>query len=236
MRRKIFYNTQAELDGIYYAAKTIDFGVSLSVTLALNELYTAHMMLRERRDVYRHGLKQAANDAVRRAGMCRERMYDEMSSRKFFDVFSDRVVDEAEKDVTIFRLSLKQTLDTNRYPDSQLVAYAETARILLDMAHGHFANMVRIARERFAPYDYAAAFSSFNCADVLAAWGKVCSKLYVSKDNIDLNTEQSLTAFGIIERKLVDGVYLEACMKEAVEAFPEFKNDILVRGESASES
>lgn len=231
MRKKLIYQTQAELDGIRYAAKTIDFGVSLSVTLALNELYTAHMMLRERRDVYRHGLKQSANDAIRRADLCKERMYSEMSSRKFFDVFSDRVIDEAEPDVAVFRLSLKQTLDANRYPDSCLVSNVETARALLDMAHGHFANTVRYARENYAPYNYAVAFSSFDCADVLTSWNKVCRVLYNSESNINLNTEQSLAAFDIIERKLVDGVYLKPCMKEALKAFPEFKNDILVKNE-----
>lgn len=228
MKRKLTYTTDAELEGIRYCAKVIDFGVSLSVTIAINELYTAHMMLRERRDLYRRELKSRANDAIRRAGHCRERMISAMSSRAFFDTFSDKVIDLSENDITVFRLSIKQTLDDHSYPDSELIAYAETARVMLDMARAHFNGVVSKAKEH-AEYNYAAAFSEFNCADVLQAWVRVCEELYIANGTIDLNTERNLAAYAIIERKLVDGVYVGGCMKEAVTVFPEFANDVIVK-------
>ena len=226
-KKKVVYYTEKQFEGIEYAAKVIDFGVSLSVAVALNELYTAHMMLRERKDLYKREVKHLANIATDKAKYRRGLMLSTMRSRKFFDTYSDKVIDLAENDVTLFRISVKQTLDDNHVEDSDLISYIETARTLLDMAKEHFVAVCKHAREEYAPYDYASAFSEFNCSDVLAAWQKVCDILYTRESNIDLNTEKSIALFHSLANKFADGDYVDECMKEAHEACPEFiENEI----------
>lgn len=222
MNKKVTYYTEKQFEGIEYAAKVIDFGVSLSVATALNELYTAHMMLRERKDLYRREVKRLANIATDKAKCRRGQMLSTMRSRKFFDAYSDKVIDLAENDVTLFRISVKQTLDDHNVEDSDLYAYIETARTILDMAKEHFVAVCQHTREEYAPYDYASAFSEFNCSDVLAAWQKVCDILYARESNIDLNTEKSIALFHNLANKFADGDYVDECMKEAHEACPEF--------------
>lgn len=227
MKKKVVYYTDRQFAGIEYAAKVIDFGVSLTVATALNELYTAHMMLRERKDLYRRDVKRLANIAIDKAKLRRGQMLSTMRSREFFDAYSDKVIDLAEHDVTIFRISIKQTLDDHRAEDSDLISYIETARTMLDMATIHFGEVCKHAREEYAPYDYASAFSEFNCSDVLTAWQKVCDILYARESSIDLNTDKNLKVFHMLANKFADGDYVDECMKEAHEACPGFiKNAI----------
>ena len=43
-----------------------------------------------------------------------------MKDKKFFDTYSDAVIDLAEKDVQDFRLSIKKVLDENNVHDSDM--------------------------------------------------------------------------------------------------------------------
>lgn len=238
--KKVYYYTERQLKGIEYAAKVVDFGVSLTVAVAFNELYTAHMMLRDRRDLYRKEVKHLANNAIEAAKFRRARMLSTMRSRKFFDAYSDRVIDLAENDVTVFRIGIKQVLDDNRVADAELISYVETARTLLDMAALHFTESIRHVTEEFFErdaksgrpivFDYARLFSEFNCKDVATAWGKVCTILYGREDNIDLNTGRNIAASRTLARKFADGVYVDECMKAAHEECPElWENNIIVK-------
>ena len=40
-RKKLEYDTDRELDGLRWLARVIDFGVSLTIATAINELYTS---------------------------------------------------------------------------------------------------------------------------------------------------------------------------------------------------
>lgn len=228
MKKKYVYRTQKELDGLRWTSRVIDFGVSLTVASALNELTTAYIMLRERKDLFRHHVKHLANGTMQAATNLRASMFGVMMNRGFFDTYSDRVIDLAEQDITLFRISIKQTLDSKRYKDADLVSYTETARTLLEMAVEHFKSVIQAAREEYG-VNYAKAFCEFNAQDVLMRWQKVCDMLYDTREDIDLNTQRTLGFFEKIGRSFADGDYVDVCLKEAMEENPDFVNDIIVK-------
>lgn len=222
MKKHIKVYTDEQIKGITWASKVIDFGVSLTLTAAYNELYTAHMMLRERKDLFCREVKMYANDTIRRAKMKRAHMFALMTNHKWFDAYSDRVIDLAESDITLFRISLKQTLDRHNYPDSLLVSYIETARALLEAAHAQFKEVLQATKQDFGNYDYESVFSEFNCADVLIAWQRVCDALYSSHNDIDLNTPDSKRLFDKLCLHFAEGDYIDECLNQAHTEQPEF--------------
>lgn len=232
MKKRVTYSTDKQLEGIKYMAKIIDFGVSLTIATAFNELYTAHMMLRERKDLYKHEVKRFANEAVERAKMKRAQMISLMANRNFFDTYSDKVIDLSENDITLFRISLKQTLDKAKYPNSELISYIETARALLDASTLQFAEVAKATREDYGEYTWEKTFIEFDVSDVLKSWDRVCYLIYHSREDINLNTPESTQLFDGLCRKFADGVYVEACLEEAHEAEPEFvENKVILKEE-----
>ena len=248
MKKRIPFTTDKQLEGIGWTSRVMNFGVALTIASAFNELYTAHMMLRERPDLYKKEIKRHANDAIRFAEMKKGQMLNYMEHRKFYDTYADKVIDLTENDITIFRISIKQTLDEARYKDAELVSYIETARALLNAATIQFREVIRTTEEDYGKYtcelilpkvynpkhiqkftwDYN--FSEFNVANVLKSWDTVCDLLYGNDSDIDLNTERSTTLFDILCKKFAEGDYVQPCLKEAHEAFPEFiKNEIIVK-------
>ena len=228
MIKKITYNSQKQLDGIRWAAKQASLSVSLTVASAFNELYTAHMMLRDRPDVFRNEVKKFANEAEARARRRRMRMLDIICNRQFFDTYSDKVIDLAEKDILLFRIGIKQTMDDAGYKDSELISYIETARVMLTAAAMHFSEIMTEARERFGSYNYEEAFGEFNPQDVKKSWDRVCCALYGTVEDIDLNTPRNDQAFHVLCDKFAQAEYVNACLKEAHEEQPEYVESLLV--------
>lgn len=230
MNKKVTYYTDEQLEGLKYAAKVIDFGVSLTVNTAINELYNAHLALRECGNLYKREVKQLANRAYNLAVQRKMLMMGTMRNRDFFDAYSEKVVDLVEDDVSLLRISIKQTLDDNKYKDSYVISYIETARTLLDMACVHFEEVVKNTCEDYAQFDYTSAFSEFYPKDVLDVWEKMCNILYKCVGDIDLNTKENTTLSNNIARKFANGEYVDACMKEAHRVCPDFiKNAIVVK-------
>lgn len=244
MKKKISFHTEKELEGYKWLAKVIDFGVSLTCNAAINELYTAHAMLRDS-DLYRHHIKKLANTAVQQAQEKKRSMFSSMTNAKFFDTYSDKVIDLAESDITMFRISIKQVLDDNNVKGAELISYLETARALLDAARLHFNDVVRIAGERFgnervgrmSPMQRIAElqrkwfshFSEFNLSGAYNAWDKLTTLTYAHQGNIDLNTERTNKLFDRLCDKFVNGDYISQCLDEATKAVPDFiQNDIKV--------
>lgn len=225
MKNKYGYRTKKELEGLRWAAMVVDFGVSLTVTVALNELTTAYVLFRERHDLCRQRVKQLANIAMEAGSRRKGAMYAVMRNRGFFDTYSDKVIDLAEQDITMFRIGIKQELDNHRHPDSELVSYMETARTMLEMAAVHYDEIMKSIRLDFG-YNFGKRFSEFNCRDVLEAWDKVCDAVYAKASKIDLNTERNIALFNNVANKFADGDYIDECMKDAAEEFPEFVEEI----------
>ncbi len=244
-RKKLEYDTDKELDGIRWLARVIDFGVSLTITTAINELYTSHMMLRERPDFYHGKVKHQANLAEQEARMQSSRIMSLMTSRRFFDAYSDRVIDLAENDITLFRISLKQTLDDENFPNSELFSYLETSRALLEAAVHHFNSVLETALDDYSdelPYTprylrrivlekrWRKAFYEFDCTMLYRKWNKCCELLYDTAPNIDLNTQHSTQLFDNLLGHFADGDYVRECLNEAHAAEPNFlMNMILVK-------
>lgn len=228
MKKKYVYRTDKELEGLRWVAKTIDFGVSLTATVALNELTTAYVMLRERSNICRHKVRQMANDARKQAELFRGRMFSVMRDRGFFDTYSDHAIDLSEQDVTLLRLSVKQTLDNHKYKDAELISYLETARTILNMAVAQFKSVMGTAKADYGT-DYSAAFCEFNPTPVFRAWERLCAVLYVSKGDIDLNTPDTIAFFEQMAGKFAEGDYVEECLKTAYRENPGFSNEIIVK-------
>lgn len=237
MLKRVVYETDRELEGLEWLANVIDFSVSLTVFTSINELYTAHMMLRDRKDLYKHKVKLYANEACDAAKVKYGQELSLMTNRGYFDTYADKVVDLAADDITKFRISIKQTLDNNKYDNSELVSYIETARALLDAAKIHFQVVVETAAEDYSEdlpnmpkavhkmilkKKWTETFAEFNMERVLKSWEKVCNIVYINKGDIDLNTKRSTELFDNLCRKFSNGDYVDACMKEANEQYPEF--------------
>lgn len=195
---------------------------------ALNELTTAYIMLREHKDLFRHKVKHLANETMQVATNLRSSMLGVMEHRDFFDTYSDRVIDLAENDITLFRISIKQTLDDHKYKNAELISYIETSRTILEVANEHFKSIMKTAREDYG-VNYAKAFCEFNPQEVLNRWQKVCDLLYGATKDIDLNTERNLGLFEKMATRFADGDYVQQCLQDAMEEYPDFVNDIKVK-------
>ena len=248
MKKKISFTTEKQLEGLGWVTQVMNFGVSLTIAAAFNELYTAHMMLRSHDELYKKQVKKLANDALRHAELKRGQMLAHMESRKFYEAYSDKVIDLAEDDITKFRISIKQTLDDVRYQNAELISYIETARALLDAATIQFREVIRTAKEDYGEYTcdivlmpnvnprfankftWEYNFSEFNIISVLKSWENVCDILYGHSDDINLNTPRSTKLFDMLCTKFAEGDYVHACMDEAHELCPDFlENHIIIK-------
>lgn len=232
MKKRYSYTNQKDLDGLRWTSRVVDFGVSLTNTAALNELTIAFVMLRDRKDIYRHSVRRFANEAILAADRKRQAMFSVMANREFFDTYSDAVIDLAERDIVMFRIGIKQTLDDHGVEDSELFSYMETARTILDMAKTHFEISMETARNDFG-FDYSKTFAEFNVRDVFDLWGRACESAYRNESNVDLNTERNVMMFNQMAKKFADGDYVDACLKGAVAEFPDFANEINEKDEKS---
>lgn len=237
MKTKVItYQNDKQLQGIQWVAKNASLSVSLTVAAAFNELYTAHMFLREHRDVFRNEVKRFANEAELRARRKRRLMLDIIANRQFFDTYSDKVIDLAESDITQFRISVQQKMDDAGCRESELLSYVETARVMLTAADMHFDGIMRLAHETYGGYDYEGAFCEFCVSDVQKSWSRMCDILYTNVGpDIDLNTKQSEQMFGVIGDSFRQGKYIDACLREAHAEQPEWveKNLLLVEEDTS---
>lgn len=222
MIHEITCHSQKELEGLNWTANIVDLGVSLFAMCALNELTTAFIMLRERKDIYNREIKHLANLAIMAETRKHAQMMSTMHHRKWFAEYLDNVIDLAEQDITLFRVGLKQTLDDYKVRDSELFAYMVTARALLDAATNQYKGVMETSLKDYGR-DYSRSFSEFNCADVFSAWSKVCDKVCKGTQDIDLNTERNVALFRKIEQSFGQGNYIRGCLQNAVDAYPQLK-------------
>lgn len=232
MRKKIIYYNKVELEALRYCARVMDFGVSLTLTAALNEMLNAYLLLREDKR-FRHKLKQLANEADRKATMQKATIMSVMRDRKFFDDYSDKVIDLAEKDITDFRMGIKQMLDENGIKDSELIAQCETASVLLKLSVEHYHVTISKTKEKFK-CRLPDSCPEFNAENLTNTWDAVCKLLYSNRqEDVDLNAEQNRILFEKMAKGFCDGQYTKECLQEAQRLHPEFtENDIKVTDET----
>lgn len=133
MARKVYYSNDKDLEGLKYTARVVDFGVGLMVTSAINSMHDAYVFLVERKDLLRGKVKYCCNNAFREAKMKEQLIKQNMVNKQFWLDYSDKVIDEAESDITLFRISIKQTLDNAKLENSELISYIETSNVLLNV-------------------------------------------------------------------------------------------------------
>lgn len=224
-KKKIYYRTQRELDGLQYIAKVLDFGETLTITSAFNEMLNAHIVL-SHTPMYKHELKLALKRAESAAELHRRAIEYNMRSKKFYEDYSDAVIDSADNDITLMRISIKQTLDSTNTPHSGAIARVETAHVLLCIAKTQYDEIIKSVREKYG-CDFRRDFSEYDIADVLAAWDKVC-KITHSASTIDLNTSRSTALANVLCRKFMGGEYIQQSLQEAVKNDDDITNEIKI--------
>ena len=237
MNKKIVYYTELDYESLEYIAKAMDFGVSLTVMAALNELLSAIYYLRESR-YYRHQVKGLVNETLRRADAKKNLIVSMMNNKGFWAEYSDRVIDLAESDISEFRNSICRHLDREGVSDSVLFSYVETARIMLDMAVNQWQAVVDEYHSRYGAFrqddygriiaewvDHSAYYTEYKLDDVFTVWRKVCVLLYRNLD-IDLETPDTNELFLSMCKKFAEGEYIDDCLDAAKVYFPDFVNEI----------
>lgn len=229
MEKKLYYEDEQDLEGQKNTAQIVDFGVSLSVTAAINCVYYASGCIRERKDLYRQRVKQLCNLAVKSASQMEMRMKSVMRDKSYWLDYSDRVIDEAQDDITSFRRAIEKVLMDANFPDATLYSYIECARVLLDMSVKQFDCVMERAEEDYG-HNYSGIFFEFRAGDVFGNWDKMCYELY-DGFSIDLNTPEVMDAFDVVSRRFGRGEYVSACREEAHAKNPDFvENRIKVKG------
>lgn len=229
--KKVNCRSEKAVIGIKWIAKVIDFGVSLTVIEALNDGLNAFLAIRENKKVYRQKVKQLANEAEKKMSLKRASILSEMKDKKFFDTYSDAVIDLAEKDVQDFRSSMKEVLDENNVHDSDMIADVETARVMFVFATMHYNSVMDTAKSKFGSC-HKELFNHFDLTDIRQTWERLCHILYANQ-TADLNTESVQKKYDQMSEKFVNGVYVSDCAQEAKKACPyvydKIKSDNLVK-------
>ena len=209
----------------------IEFGVSLEVAAAFNEMDVTTILLRDNDRLNQQLIKKFCNKANDKQRQKLAEIKRFMVNKKFFDDYSDNIIDAAKKDILLFRLAIKQKLDDARCPHAEMISHAESARCLLDMAVYQWDVCIEESRKRFGR-DYGPSFSEYRVGDVLHWWTKFCNLLYGDSDvSVDLNSERASKAFDIICKKFADGKYVSECLDVAMAEQPDFCNQIVMSEE-----
>lgn len=230
MKKKVYYYGERDLNGLKWVAKVVDFGVGLIVTSAINEMYNAYSFLSERKDIFNGKVKQVCNNAFREARRTEFQIKENMRHEKFWEDYSDTVIDEAASDMTLFRISIKQTLDNAGVRDSEMISYVETTRVMLELAVGEYDTIMVQAKDKFGR-NYAKEFSEYRMGKAFYWWQKMCEILYKG-EKANLNNDNTQVMFDRMCRKFAEGEYIQACLEEANRNNPDFlENEIEVHDE-----
>lgn len=170
-KKRVFYGSERQLEGLMLVAKSLDFGVSLTLASVYNEMLNAHLALRAT-PKYKHQLKKALRHAESVAEQQRLAIMANMKKRDFYDAYSDAVIDCAKTDITLLRISMKQTLDDAKVEHSDALAWIEITHTLCSIAKIHYEGIVREATKKYG-HNYHDEFSEFDPTNLLVAWTRV---------------------------------------------------------------
>ena len=220
MSKKIGYYGEKDLEGLKWVARIIDFGHGLLVSSCINEMYNADSYLRSKPDIFKGEVRKWCNHAFREAKFTMYKIQENMRHKKFWEDYSDTVIDVAQQDIMLFRLSIEQTLKNSGIVDSEMLAAVETARVLLDMGVRQYEELMKEVKGRFGR-DYTKEFSEFRLDRIFKCWSKMCDELYKGL-KADLNNKNTKGYFDIICKKFSEGAYINYCLKEAYKNNPDF--------------
>lgn len=204
----------------------MDFGTSLMIKAACNEVSRAYVFLRKT-PFFKQKVKHLANKAAKEADCKVCELLGVMQNRKFYDDYSEQVIETARNDIEKFRLALKTVMDKAGIQESLMYSHVETARALLNMCVLQFRDTTDVALKRYGR-DYANNFREFDASHLFVSWSLLCDILY-QNESVDLNTPETTALWNILCRKFGSGVYVKECMKVACDENPEYNyNEIIV--------
>lgn len=226
------YQTKAQLEGLRWMARVVEFGVSLSFTVAIHMLYIGHLALREDKDMFRREAKKYANEAIRRADIKKARVMAAMKDYRFYDAYSDLAIDLSENLMTMLRFNVKQELDKARHPKANAMADIESARIMLFLAKQQYDSVIGEGRDKWhLPKQILYQWGEFDLCDVFNSWELAVDTIYQTTYqgiSIDMNTPNILAVVDKIGHAFGDGEYIEECLKAAKAERPGFFNDFII--------
>ena len=227
--KKVYYKSEKDLEGLKWCAKIMDFGVSLMIKAAVNELNTAYIMLRES-PKFRHEIKNHAKQAMRAADRKESEILSIMASRQFYEDYSDKVIDLASNDITLFRTAMQEELRKAGIgsDDADLYAHVECARVLLNMCQLQFDEIIRQAQERWGR-NYAMNFSEFTVTGIYRHWDIVSEMTYKDAGFADLNTAKIKALYDVMDKNFSTGKYIGDCLQEAKKNNPDFVNNFKIK-------
>ena len=220
MTKKYIYDNERDLEGLKWTARVVDFGVGLMVASAINEMYNTYALLVERKSLLKGRTKYCCNNAFKEARQTEYKIKENMCDKQFWLDYSDTVIDEAATDITLFRLSIKQTLDSGKISDSILLSYVETTRVMLFMSIEQYKSIMEQAKEKYGK-DYSKVFMEYRLDKALYWWEQMCDILYKG-NKFDLNNKNTDGMFDRRCKKFAEGEYIQACLAKASENNPGF--------------
>lgn len=231
MAKKVFYYSEKELECLKWVSRIVDFGVSLAVISAFNEMYSALYHLRTNKKIFRFTVKKHCNQAIEAALIREQELKSNMINKSFWLDYSDHIIDEAAPDIAKFRSAIKNELDKTALCSSELYSYVECARVLLEMSVKQYDGVMEECKKKFGR-DFSSDFKEYRVGDIFLKWNRMCDLLYEGI-NIKTNTEETDEAFLNMQKKFADGSYIQSCMDEARRNNPDFmENTIIVKDET----
>lgn len=230
--KRVTYTTEEDLECLRYLSRCYDFALSLCISLALNELDTSIVYLREQKN-FKHQLKYFANNSVKQSDLKRAQIRNIMASKGFFDSYADKVIDLAGRDIKSFRSSLEKVISKHGIENAALYAQVETTRCLLQSCVLDFRSIGEDAKKKFGK-DRSDVFKEYDISSVYHWFEKATEIIYKNVDdthgNINLKTPTTSRLWNKIHKKIADGEYITECMKAANEEHPEFmSNEIKIK-------
>ena len=223
--KRIFYQTPQQLEALKFVAKEMDFGVSLTVTAALNEFINFYILLRDNKKYFRQRIKQLANEIDKCAIIQRTNIMSEMKNKKFFFDYSDRVIDAADEHISLFKESLRKHLNEGGCKDSELIAECEVTRLLFFIAVDHYDLTMEYGKNNFK-CTMVHDFGEFNLIQIKQKFEKLCDYLYATQSFVELNTEENERLYKIMCKGFLRGEYVSECLKTAKQENPNLNYNV----------
>lgn len=228
--KDVKYHNYTEKEALEYTSKLMDFGVTLIVYAALNEVLNAYILLR-RSKLFRGIAKRRANETLRMRDRKVKELKDSVMHKGFTACYWDAIIDVCEEDVARFRAEIKSILDFYMVEDSDLYAQAETTRVLLEAAKIHFEEVIKESTNKFRSIDMEGmknlnlfnVFHEFYIDGIYREWNAVCDVIYGNKSkDINLSNDKTSAAFNVMAEKFAKGTYIDSCLEAAKAEYPEY--------------
>ena len=226
--KKVSFTQQRELDGLLWTAQILDFGTSLAIRVATNEINCCYSLLKDRKDIFRQKVKKYANNSVALVDKKLMTLKLIMANYNFHESYSDSITEASKNDITMYRLAIRRAFEDADVKDAELLSHIEVARSLLEIARLHYKSTMELAEARYLRW-YNKEFREFDFTDVAASWDQLCEEVYPHK-SIDLTIPSVKVWSNILIKKFGSGDYISECMKVACEENPEFDyNEIIIK-------